>query len=103
MLYVQCSGIAEEIVRAMVAIPVVECIYAVAASQSNMTAKVYASGRLNYTNSVNKWTIAAGGCDSGGAIAMHDLVWFTSYVSSRVNVLLRISTAVFPSCICTVF
>ena len=42
-----------------------------------MTAKVYASGRLNYTNSVNKWTIAAGGCDRGGAIAMHDLVWFT--------------------------
>ena len=32
MLYVQCSGIAEEVVRAMVAIPVVECRYTVAAS-----------------------------------------------------------------------
>ena len=42
MLYIQCSGIAEEVVRAMVAIPVVECRYAIAASQSNMTAKVYA-------------------------------------------------------------
>ena len=85
MLYVQCSSIAEEVVRAMVAIPVVECRYAVAASQSNMTAKVYVSGRLNYTSSVNKWTIAAGGCDSRRAIAMHDLLWFTSYVSSRVK------------------
>ena len=45
MLYVQCSGIAEEIVRALVAIPGVESRYAAAASQSNMTAKVYASGR----------------------------------------------------------
>ena len=63
MLYVQCSGIVEEVVRAMVAIPVIECRYAVAASRSNMTAKVYVSGRLNYTSSVNKWTIAAGGCE----------------------------------------
>ena len=85
MLYVQCSGIAEEVVRAMVAIPVVGCRYAVAASQSNMTAKVYVSGRLNYTSSVNKWTIAVGGCDSRRAIAMHDLLWFISYVSSRVK------------------
>ena len=102
MLYVQCSGIAEEVVRAMVAIPVVECRYAVAASRRNMTAKVYVSGRLNYTSSVNKWTIAAGGCDGRRAIAMHDLLWFT-ILAAELNVLLHISTAVFPSCICTVF
>ena len=96
MLYVQCSGIAEEVVRAMVAIPVVECRYAVAASQSNMTAKVYASGRLNYTNSVNKWTIAAGGCDGRRAIAMHDLLWFTSYISSRVKRIVTYQYCCFP-------
>ena len=98
MLYVQCSGIAGEIVRALVAIPVVESRYAAAASQSNMTAKVYASGRLYYTSSVNKWTIAAGGCDSKRAIAMHDLLWFTSYmyVSSRVKRIVTYQYCCFP-------
>ena len=97
MLYVQCSGIAEEIVRALVAIPVVESRYAAAASRSNMTAKVYA-GRLNHTSSVNKWTIAAGGCDSKRAIAMHDLLWFTSYmyVSSRVKRIVTYQYCCFP-------
>ena len=65
-----------------------------------MTAEVYASGRLNYTSSVNKWTMAADSRRATDSVAMRDLLWFTSYASSRVkHIVMYYSTtelAVFP-------